>query len=82
MTFSAIIGAVEEWSLRIARTIVVMMFALIPVHFYVPCECCGIVAGVALVLLFIVGVLSILARRFGPFCWALVAMILHSMSMH
>ncbi len=82
MNGSVVIGAVGIWSHRIARAVMFTMFALIPVHFFVPCEASDVVGGAALVLLFIVGGLSIVARKFGVFGWALLAMLLHGMSIH
>jgi hypothetical protein len=82
MTFSAAIGAMTEWARRIARVITFVMFALVPLHFFVSCEGSGIVGGFSLMLLFPVAGLSIVARRFKWFGLALLAMLLHSMSMH
>ena len=82
MSFAANMAAAREWSLWLARLAMFTMFGLIPIHFYVPCEVSCRVAGMASLLLFVAGGLSILARRFRPFGWALVAMILHSLSMH
>ena len=58
------------------------MFVMIPVHFFVSCPVSEVTAEFALGLLLVTGVLSIIARRFAPFGWALMAMVLHSMSVH
>jgi hypothetical protein len=58
------------------------MFALVPIHFFVRCEVSGTVGGFAVLLLFAVAGLSILARKFSPFAWALLAALLHTMSTH
>lgn len=82
MNAIGILALVGGWSLRLARCIVLAMFALVPIHFFVPCEVSGTVGGFAIVLLFGVTGLSILARKFGPFAWALLAALLHVMSTH
>jgi len=82
MTFSVLISTVTEWGRRLARVIMLTMFALVPVHFFVSCDGRGVVAGFALILLFVVAGLSIVARRFKWFGLALLAMILHVMSAH
>ena len=58
------------------------MFGLVPIHFFVPCEVSGTLGGFAVLLLFGVAALSILARKFSPFAWALFAALLHVMSTH
>ena len=82
MNGATVSGAVGAWSHRIARAILFTMFALIPVHYFVPCEASDILGWVAMVSLIIVGGLSVLARRFAPFAWGLLAMLLHAMSVH
>jgi len=58
------------------------MFGIVPVHYFVSCDASATTAAVAGLLLFITGILSIVARRFSPFGWAFLAMFLHSLSMH
>ena len=82
MTFSAAIGTFTEWARRLARIVTLTMFALVPVHFFVSCDGSGVVGGFSLILLFVVAGLSIVARGFKWFGLALLAMLLHSMSMH
>ncbi len=82
MTFSAATATITEYARRFARVVTLMMFALVPVHFFGSCDGSGVVGGFSVILLFVVAGLSIAARRFKWFGLALLAMLLHSMSMH
>lgn len=82
MTLTAAFVRISDWALRIARTIALTMFALVPVHFFVSCDASGTLAGFTFVLLLVVAGLSIVARRFKPFGLALIAMLLHVLSTH
>ena len=58
------------------------MLALVPVQFFMHGDGGGILMGVAIALVFVVGILCICARRFWPFAVALAAMILHGLCMY
>jgi hypothetical protein len=59
------------------------MFILVPVQFFVHnWRASEMVTGFAYVLLLVVAALSLIALRFGPLGWALLAVFLHSLVMH
>lgn len=68
---------IREWALKIARILVFMMYAAVPIHWYVGWQGSDVIAHLAFILLCVVTVLSIVALRFKPFVFALVAMLLH-----
>jgi hypothetical protein len=82
MNSSAEFLAARGWALRIARVVSFTMFGMVPIHYFVPCDASAIVMGVACVLLVVAGTLSIIAHRYSPFGWAIVAILLHTLSTH
>ena len=82
MTPGTVAIAAPQWALRIARTMMLAMYAMVPIHYFVPCEASAVVGSIACVFLLVTGILSIVAHRLGPGGLALAAMVLHSLSMH
>jgi hypothetical protein len=81
MAFDSTISPTRAWAYRIGRVVMLTMFVMLPVHFYFHrWETSDIIAALAYALLLPVAVLSIIARRFSPFGWALLAVLLHSLS--
>jgi len=70
----------KDLAYRIARVVIFTMFATVPVHFiFHRWEASDVIAGLADVLFLIVLVLSIIAFRFVPLAWALLAVLLHAL---
>jgi hypothetical protein len=82
MTFKATIIIVRQTAARLARTITVLMFALVPAQFFVPCEGSAIITVFSLLLLGVVAGLCLLAMRFAALILALAAFILIALLTH
>jgi len=75
------ITPIRGWAFRVARVVMFTMFAIIPVHFiFHSWRVSDITTFFAYILLLVVAVLSIIAFRFGPLAWALLAVLLHTLS--
>ena len=64
-----------------------MSFSFVPVHFYVPCQVSGLVAGFGIILFFSTAVLSASVpqgtpHRFRPMALAFIAVVAHSLCTH
>jgi hypothetical protein len=82
LSFNIEKGALGDWAHRIGRTMALVMFGIVPVHFFVPCSASERTMEIATGLGLFVTLLSIIARRFGPFGLALGAFVLHALCTH
>ncbi len=81
MATNSTITTVRGRAYRIALIAMWAMFASIPIHYvFHRWEMSNAILGFVFILLLVILVSSVIARRFGPLAGALLAILLHSLS--
>ena len=78
MAFNSTSSTLRDRAYQIARGTIFAMFAMVPIHFiFHRWQASDIITSLACALLLVVAVLVIVARRFGPLGWGILAVVLH-----